>query len=345
MSDNRVQSRRQASIIVLNLLFAAVLIAGTLAPAAAMAGQKKHHAGGQANGKPARDRQGRVQTEIVGGHPVPQGVDTFMVYILIDAGKQKQQKQRKKKPVYIQCGGTLIDMTHVLTAAHCVAGNQKTPQKFHLAIGQANIRSFKPGAGRPVAEVVLHPAYNPVTFANDVAVLRLTEAVDDEGIEPITIVGPGQTEFDEAGKPASVVGWGQISEQGPAPAQLRAADLRIASDQACGKAYRSGFDARVMICASYRHRDSCYGDSGGPLIAREQVGTRTVTKHRKHQRNGKRHHRQMGRQTKQVPVYENLSQIGIVSWGRGCAERGSPGVYTRLSDPGINAFIMDALSR
>lgn len=338
MSDNSARARWQALVLLLHLLFATTLIAGDLTPAAAIAARKKQ-TGGQQHDDSAREKRRGAQTEIVGGYAVPQGTDTFMVYILIDAGK------RNGKPVYIQCGGTLIDPSHVLTAAHCVEGNESAPQKFHLGVGQANIRSFKPGKGRTVDAVFRHPAYDRRTFANDVAVLRLTEAVPEEVARPIAIVGPGQKEFDNAGLPAGVAGWGQVSERGPAAVQLRAADLRIVSDQVCGEAYRRGFDANVMICASYRKRDSCYGDSGGPLIARQQIGTRTVTAHKTQRRHRTHHHPKTSRRTKVVPIYEDLSQIGIVSWGRGCAESGSPGVYTRLSASGINAFITDALNR
>lgn len=54
-----------------------------------------------------------------------------------------------------------------------------------------------------------------------------------------------------------------------------------------------------MICALEDYKDSCQGDSGGPLVVNDGSGR-----------------------------YE---LIGIVSWGRGCALPGVPGVYTKVA--------------
>ena len=67
------------------------------------------------------------------------------------------------------------------------------------------------------------------------------------------------------------------------------------SEKTCKEAYGSSSITAGMICAGRKGKDSCQGDSGGPMVCAEG------------------------------------HQVGVVSWGYGCAEEGYPGVYTRVS--------------
>jgi secreted trypsin-like serine protease len=73
-----------------------------------------------------------------------------------------------------------------------------------------------------------------------------------------------------------------------------------------------GDDYTRMMCAGFAEggKDSCQGDSGGPLFATDSDGS--------------------------------YVQVGIVSWGAGCAQAGFPGVYARVSE--LSAFINSVLS-
>lgn len=233
------------------------------------------------------------------------------------------------------CGGTLIDSDSVLTAAHCVTdanGNVRDPSAFTLYIGRANVEKAKKSDRYGVTAVFRHPAYSTETFMNDVAVLKLNRTVTT--VSPIAIVGSGSTQYQTDGQSVFVAGWGTTSvNKIKISLQLRMAELAVNSDATCQADYPEDYDATTMMCASYPGRDSCQGDSGGPLLGRVQTGTTPVVvkgKKRKGKKQRKKHI--------EAPVY-NSTQVGVVSWGFGCAVAGSPGVYARLSDPGINSFV------
>ncbi|XP_033621420.1 serine protease 52 isoform X2 [Fukomys damarensis] len=71
-----------------------------------------------------------------------------------------------------------------------------------------------------------------------------------------------------------------------------------------------------MICAgsSEDGKDACQGDSGGPLVCRKK------------------------KKKKKKKKKNTWYQLGIVSWGKGCAKKDLPGVYTKVSNylPWIN---------
>jgi hypothetical protein len=108
---------------------------------------------------------------------------------------------------------------------------------------------------------------------------------------------------------AIISGWGLLFDQGPAPDLLQAALVNVLPDAACGT-YGAQFDRSTMQCAGGVRFDgaiidTCQGDSGGPLVA--NVGGRPL--------------------------------IGVVSFGRGCADPNFPGIYTRLANPDLNARV------
>ena len=201
------------------------------------------------------------------------------------------------------CGGSLIATDWVLTAAHCVEG--AVPSQLAVAVGRTLLSSNQ-GQRRSVAAVVVHPDYNePVGLAHDAALLRLTAPVT--GIAPIRLAGSADDRFEAAGQWLTVIGWGTTSTRKPAyPNELRKVDVPVVDDGTCRTSYGASLDAATMVCAGAPNIDSCYGDSGGPLFATE-TGSRV--------------------------------QVGIVSWGKGCAKRRYPGVYSEVNNPAIRGWI------
>jgi secreted trypsin-like serine protease len=135
------------------------------------------------------------------------------------------------------------------------------------------------------------------------------------------------------------------STGGTPSTSLLEVDVNIVGDQQCVAAYGGvGIDPVSEICAGAPGRDSCQGDSGGPLFVEEFVGVQPTSSGRNRgapmpvvaQKKPKKKHKQPPQPP--VDLYQ-WTQVGIVSFGRACADPVAPGVYARISDPAISSFI------
>jgi trypsin len=147
------------------------------------------------------------------------------------------------------------------------------------------------GTSYRVSEVRMNHYYNPDTLDSDVAILKLAGPLAFSS--RVQPISLARTAI-PVGSTAWVSGWGALSEGGQSPSSLRAVDVAILSATNCNSAYGTGVITPKMICAQTPGHDSCQGDSGGPLV----VGDR---------------------------------QVGIVSWGYGCARPAYPGVYADVA--------------
>jgi len=142
-----------------------------------------------------------------------------------------------------------------------------------------------------VTRVVGHPEYDSYDITNDACLLFLEETPTNSVAKPVTMpTGPIDN---NAGDMFVVSGWGTTSSGGSLSKNLKAVTVPYVSDDDCSDSYgSSSIFGDVMICAGEEGKDSCQGDSGGPMTF-------------------------------------NDVHVGIVSWGRGCALAGYPGVYAQ----------------
>ncbi|XP_068111328.1 complement C1s subcomponent [Hyperolius riggenbachi] len=200
-------------------------------------------------------------------------------------------------------GGSLISDQWVLTAAHVVQDNPEP----RMRVGNVKLQHAKDLEGK---RVILHPDWVVMdndqrkNFDNDIALVQLKYKVEmGPCICPVCLPGEGEGFSPVVDKRGYIAGWGKKSDT---QKKLRVPLLQYAPifvrETAECKASEKTDQAFTenMFCAGGFGKDSCGGDSGGPLMFENQSDdTKTF--------------------------YTG----GIVSWGLGC---GKFGMYTKVQN-------------
>ncbi|MEU8888255.1 serine protease [Streptomyces sp. NPDC048442] len=140
-------------------------------------------------------------------------------------------------------------------------------------------------------KVLQAPGYNG--RGKDWALIKLAKPIDQPTLKLATDASLNSGDF-------TIAGWGADKEGGSQQRYLLKANVPFVDDATCTKAY-GDLIAGEELCAGLPAggTDTCQGDSGGPMFRKDNAGA--------------------------------WVQVGVVSWGSGCARPNFPGVYTEVS--------------
>nr|XP_014345786.1 PREDICTED: trypsin-like [Latimeria chalumnae] len=184
------------------------------------------------------------------------------------------------------CGGCLIDSQWIVSAAHCADPTEIQLGEYNFNEHEGSEQNFKP------TKIIRHPGFNPSTLDNDIMLIKLSQPAS---LNPNVRTSPLPSSCADAGTMCLISGWGKtVSNRDEYPSRLQCLDAPVLSAKQCNDSLPDLL-TNNMFCAGYLEggKDSCEGDSGGPVVCNGQLQ-------------------------------------GVVSWGYGCAMKNFPGVYTKV---------------
>ncbi|XP_067841977.1 granzyme K-like [Heptranchias perlo] len=227
--------------------------------------------------------------EIIGGRDVKPHSKPYMASIQVFNNATKSYQHI--------CGGALIRPNWVLTAAHCEFDLNVKP--VHVVLGIDSLKK-KSNKALNVKQKIPHICFDEDSKDNDIMLLQLdSEAKLDKFVNVLPL--PKNTKDMKTGTVCTVAGWGKTKvKSNELSDNLKEVNVTIIDRKKCNsrKYYNNKpVITNNMLCAGDRKggKDSCKGDSGGPLICNNVLS-------------------------------------GIVSHGTLCGLAKKPGIYTRLTE-------------
>ncbi|MBL4909712.1 MAG: serine protease [Alteromonadaceae bacterium] len=197
------------------------------------------------------------------------------------------------------CGGSIIADNLILTAAHCMDGVDGNKPNMQVRVGA---HSLTDGSGQVIQVVTTYTNQEYPKLSKDLAILKLAKKITDKNAKAITLADDAFFNKNiKVGTALKVSGWGTLTSGGNMPEKLMAVNVPYVSNEVCNSA--TAYNGKIQateICAGEKTggKDSCQGDSGGPLVISD----------------GKK-----------------FVQVGVVSWGEGCAMANKYGVYANIA--------------
>ncbi|TKE94263.1 trypsin-like serine protease [Vibrio kanaloae] len=190
------------------------------------------------------------------------------------------------------CGATILDPTHILTAAHCIYGNEEG-QLFTVVVPQIEDTSQFPNGNTQkarVSEIYYPSGYSDSSidlWPNDIAILKLESALNVDSINDV-VKRPSNESYRVASSAFTAVGHGNTSTKIDDTTLLQKVALTYVDNTICKDAFKNTAQPNPpltgkQICftgdfsvLTRLYGSTCQGDSGGPVYWKDGADYRQV---------------------------------------------------------------------
>lgn len=196
-----------------------------------------------------------TSTPIYNGVPVTQGQFPYLVYLMVDPGKNTTYA----------CGGGFLNSRYVISAGHCSFGST-----FQVIVGLIDVDPYHTSDVVDVVSVVRPSNFgqNGVFDYDDVAIFELARDVpEQEGRVQYLDVGLNAPPI---GTELTIAGFGELGINIQTP-MAHYGTVWVANNSVCNFA---SFRSQYSYCTYNAAQYSCPGDSGSPLVVKTPGSTR-----------------------------------------------------------------------